>query len=109
MTGLASSAVLAAGAPAVADVPRSWPETDVSGLDFLLVLVVLPLAAAAVITLLSWLSASRAPAYAEAESSWRNPEWFGGPTEGLDATTPRRELPADKSTSVESGGASARW
>ena len=110
VTGLTSLLVLGVWSPAVADVPVGWEEAEpVSGLQFLLVLLILPLAAFAVVALLSWLSASRAPAYAEAESSWRNPEWFGGPTEGLDAASARRELPAGEAHPAESGGASARW
>lgn len=110
VTGLTSLLVLGTWVPAVADVPVGWEEAEpVSGLQFLLVLLILPLAAFAVVALLSWLSASRAPAYAEEESSWRNPEWFGGPTEGLGATSARSELPAGESAPVESGGASARW
>lgn len=110
VTGLTSLLVLGVWAPAVADVPVGWEEAEpVSGLQFLLVLLILPLAAFAVIALLSWYSASRAPAYAEEESSWRNPEWFGGPTRGVGAASERAELPAGEADPVESGGASARW
>lgn len=110
VTGLTAMLVLGTLAPAMADVPVGWEEAEpVSGLQFLMVLLILPAVAFAVVALLSWLSASRAPAYAESENAWRNPEWFGGPTKGVGAASARAELPAGEPAHVESGGASARW
>lgn len=113
MLAATTSAMLLAGAasfPASADTPANWEQPPaVSGLDFLIVLVLIPLGVAAVLTLLTVLpSMSKSRAY-EPGQAWRGQtEWFGGPTKGVaaaDGASPE-EI---ESGSRESGGSSARW
>lgn len=94
-------------APAIAAPPQTWPDPEpVSTLDYLLVLLVIPIGLALLITLLAYV-----PALVKGERytpgrAWRNEnEWFGGPKDGLEAAD-RAELPA---TEPDRGGASARW
>jgi hypothetical protein len=100
----------ALAAPAAAAEPDAWDSApDVSPLAFLLVLVILPLSAAAVISLLAVLpSLARDRGY-EPGQAWRGEaEWFGGPTEGVksaDQVTPEQIEARSKDT----GGTSARW
>ena len=74
-------------APAVADTPEAWEQApDVSPLGFLLVLLILPLGAAAVISLLAVLPTLASDSGYEPGQSWRgDTEWFGGPTKGVKA------------------------
>ena len=97
-------------APALAAPPESWPDTEAVGaLDFLLVLLVIPVGLALLIALLAYV-----PAMARGEKytpglAWRNEnEWFGGPTEGLEAAD-KAEQPAVEGAEPDRGGASARW
>lgn len=109
---LATSLVLggALAAPAGAATPEQWEAVpDVSLLSFLVVLVLIPLGAAAVIALLTVLpSMARDKGY-EPGQEWRGePEWFGGPTKGVkaaDESTPEQI----ESSSTDSGSTSARW
>ena len=94
-------------APALAAPPQTWPDPEpVSALDYLLVLLIIPLGLVLLITLLAYL-----PAMVKGEKytpgrSWRNEnEWFGGPKDGLEAAD-KVEAPA---TEPDRGGASARW
>ena len=113
MLAATTSAMLLAGAalvPASADTPANWETPPaVSGLDFLLVLILIPLGAAAVIALLTVLpSLAKDRAY-EPGQAWRGQtEWFGGPTKGVSATegVAPEQIEAG---SRESGGTSARW
>jgi len=96
-------------APAVADTPAGWEETpDVSPLGFLMVLLIIPLGAAAVISLLAVLPTLGGDGYQPGQA-WRgDTEWFGGPTKGVkaaDAVTPEQ---IEKS-STDAGGTSGRW
>ena len=107
---LPAALVTTLATPALAAPPNGWPEVEpVSPMSFLLVLVLIP---AGLFVLISLLVAI--PSMARGDSSyqpglaWRNePEWFGGPRDGL--------TKADERTQVESGepsqqgGASARW
>jgi hypothetical protein len=112
LTLLVSAGLLlgALAAPAVADTPKAWEHAPhVSGLQFFLVLLVFPLCAAGVITLLVLVpSLIRDKGY-EPGQSWRgDTEWFGGPTKGIeaaDAVTPQQ---IEKS-STDAGGTSGRW
>jgi hypothetical protein len=99
-----------AASPASAVPPEQWPETEpVSMLDFLMVLVLLPLGLTIVIALLTYV-----PAFIKGDRytpgrSWRSEnEWFGGPQAGLDAAdrTDPKEIEDSK---ADRGGASARW
>lgn len=106
-------AATAVAAPANATAPDAWVETGpVSPMEFLLVLVFIPLGLAAVISLLALL-----PSMVGSGSSyqpglaWRNePEWFGGRRDVRDDTV---ETPAvtgaEPEPAGERGGASARW
>jgi hypothetical protein len=97
-------------APASADQPASWETApDVSPLGFLLILVIFPLGAAAVISLLAVLPSLAFDRGYEPGQSWRgDAEWFGGPTKGVQAAddvTPEQVEARSKNT----GGTSARW
>jgi hypothetical protein len=108
----ACSIVLAAAlvAPAGAAVPQDWEKPpSVSVLDFLLVLVIIPLGLAAVLTFLTVLpSLARDRGYQPGQE-WRSEsEWFGGPTKGVEsaaAVTPEQI----ESRSKDTGGTSAGW
>lgn len=96
-------------APALAAPPESWPDPEpVGALEYLMVLLLIPLGLALVITLLA-----KVPAMARGEKyvpgrSWRNENtWFGGPKGGLEATD-KTELPTEAEAG-ERGGSSARW
>jgi hypothetical protein len=93
-------------APALAVPPSTWPDPEpVGALEYLLVLLVIPLGLALLITVLTYV-----PAMVKGEKytpgrSWRNEnEWFGGPKDGLEASD-KAEVPSD----ADRGGASARW
>ncbi len=94
-------------APALAAPPEAWPDSEpVSALDFLLVLVVIPLGLVLVIALLAYLPAMVKGERYQPGRSWRNEnEWFGGPKDGLEAAD-KAEVPAAE---PDRGGASARW
>lgn len=108
----ACALVLAGGAvaPAVAAEPDAWETApDVSPLGFLLIVVIFPLGAAAVITLLAVLPSLASDRGYQPGQAWRGePEWFGGPTKGVksaDEVTPEQLEARSKDT----GGTSARW
>jgi hypothetical protein len=97
-------------APAAADTPQGWePAPDVSPLGFLMVLLILPLGAAAVISLLVVLPSLAGDHGYEPGQSWRgDTEWFGGPTKGVkgaDEVTPEQI----EQSSADAGGTSGRW
>lgn len=94
-------AVVVLAPTALAEIPEGWSDPDdVSILQFLLVLFVLPLTAALVIALLVY-----APALIRGEKvtpgSAVEDRWIGGPR------TDKGELAAKQTE--ETGGASARW
>jgi hypothetical protein len=97
-------------APVAADTPDAWEQApDVSPLGFLLVLAILPLGAAAVISLLVVLPSLASDRGYEPGQSWRgDTEWFGGPTKGVkgaDDVTPDQI----EQSSKDAGGTSGRW
>jgi hypothetical protein len=97
-------------APVAADTPEAWKQApDVSPLGFLLVLAILPLGAAAVISLLVVLPSLASDRGYEPGQSWRgDTEWFGGPTKGVkgaDDVTPDQI----EQSSKDAGGTSGRW
>jgi len=74
-------------APALADTPAAWDDPPTAtGLDYLLVLVLIPVGIAAVITLLVLLpSIIKGDSYQPGQP-WRgDDEWFGGPDKGIEA------------------------
>ena len=96
--------------PASAKEPVAWETApDVSPLGFLLVLVIIPLGAAAVISLLALLPSLAGDRGHEPGRAWRGEsEWFGGPTKGVDSAhdvTPEQL----ESSTKDTGGSSARW
>lgn len=108
---LALAPVLLVGTalPAAA-VPSDWPEApSVSALEFLLVILLIPAGLALVIALLAAIPSMRGGGSTyQPGLAWRHePEWFGGPRDGLEK--------ADKSdretveASGERGGASGHW
>lgn len=97
-------------APASADTPEGWEQTpDVSPLGFLMVLLILPLGAAAVISLLAVLpSLVNDRGYQPGQSWGGDTLWFGGPTKGVkaaDDVTPEQIEQGSKGA----GGISGRW
>jgi hypothetical protein len=103
-------AVVALPAVASADTPAAWNDVPhVSGLDYLLVLVLIPGGIALVITLLASLPSMIHDRGYEPGQSWRaEPEWFGGPQKGVDAAD---QLSPEQIESAESGrgGTSGQW
>ena len=106
----AAAAVVALPAMASADTPAAWPDDPhVSGLDFLLVLLLIPLGLALVISLLTALPSMIRDRGYEPGQSWRaEPEWFGGPQKGVGAT---EELSPQQIATAESGrgGTRGKW
>jgi hypothetical protein len=97
-------------APAVADTPAAWQDApDVSPLGFLLVLLILPLGAAAVISLLAVLPSLVKDTGYQPGYAWRgDTEWFGGPAKGIEAADSVEPEQIEQS-SKDAGGTSGRW
>ena len=96
-------------APALAAPPETWTDAEpVGGLDFLLLLLLIPLGLALLIMLLVYVpSMVRGQKYTPGRA-WRSEsEWFGGPKDGLEAAD-KVDLHAE-GAQTERGGASARW
>jgi hypothetical protein len=104
--------VTSAAGAALADTPESWQDgPHVSALYILLVLGGIPLALFVVITLLVYLPSMRKGEQYSPGEVWRGePEWFGGPREGLEAAD-RTAPPAvtDGGSGPSRGGTSGRW
>ena len=99
---------------ALADPPVQWENNPpASPLHVILILVVIPVALFALITLLVYLpSMGKGESYQPGQP-WRSePEWFGGPRGGVQAAD-RTEQPLSVGGSAdhrdERGGASGRW
>ena len=103
-------AVMALPATAMADTPAAWEKAPhVSGLEFLLVLVLIPLGIGLVISVLALLPSLIHDRGYEPGQSWRaEAEWFGGPRKGVDAA---EDLSPKQIETAESGrgGTSAQW
>lgn len=97
-------------AVASADTPETWDKApDVSGLEFLVVLVLIPLGLALVISLLAALPSMIGDKGYEPGQSWRSePEWFGGASKGVEAadSVSDKQLEAGES---DRGGTSGSW
>jgi hypothetical protein len=102
--------LVALPAVAAADTPANWEKAkDVSGLDYLLVLVLIPAGLALVISLLASLPSMISDRGYEPGQSWRaQPEWFGGPQKGVEAAD---RLAPEQIEAAESGrgGTSGKW
>ncbi|MFP5253621.1 MAG: hypothetical protein ACLGH4_07480 [Actinomycetes bacterium] len=95
--------------PAVA-APSQWPEPpSVSALEFLLVLLLIPTGLALVIALLAAIPSMRGGGSTyQPGLAWRHePEWFGGPRDGLEKAD--RAEPEAIEASGERGGARGHW
>ena len=92
-------------APAFAAPPEAWPAADsVSGFEFLLILLLIPLGLAVVISVLATVPSLVGGNKRGSSEAWREEkEWFGGPKDGVEAT--EKAEPGEG----ERGGASARW
>lgn len=99
--------VLCTAGAASAGTPEAWDDPPgVSGLEFLLVLFLIPLGLALTISVLAALPNLIGDKGYEPGQSWRSePEWFGGPRRGLEAADPE----APQAIEGEQGGTSARW
>ncbi|QWF23652.1 hypothetical protein KM427_08110 [Nocardioides sp. LMS-CY] len=101
---LAGALVLAAGAPAGADVPVGWSDpAPVDPVEAALVFAGIPLLMFLVITALVVI-----PGVVKGErftpgGQATEDQWFGGPRSGT------AELPAPDATESQAGGASGRW
>ena len=106
----ALAAVVMLPAIASADTPRTWEQDPhVSGLQYLVVLVLIPLGLALVIALLASLPSMIRDRGYEPGQSWRaEAEWFGGPQKGVEAT---EGLSPQQIETAESGrgGTSGQW
>jgi hypothetical protein len=101
--------VLAAAGPAFATAPEQWGHEPVSPLHALLVLVVIPVGLFVLITLLVYVpSLARGERY-QPGLAWRNePEWFGGPSRGVEAADEAPPVTVDEARDNRGGG-SASW
>lgn len=97
-------------AVALADTPASAPDAPhVSGLQYIVVLVLIPAGLFLVVALLAALPSMISDKGYEPGQSWRSdPEWFGGPRKGVDAAD---DVPpaAIESAEKERGGTSGTW
>ncbi len=95
---------------AAADTPQGWATAPhVSGLDFLVVLLLIPLGLAAVISFLVVLPTLAGDHGYQPGHRWRGEnEWFGGPRQGVAAID---ELDPEQleARSSDTGGTSGRW
>lgn len=96
--------------PAMADTPAAWDDAPhVSGLQFLVVLVLIPAGLFAVIALLAALPSIISDKGYEPGQTWSSEgEWFGGPRKGVEAA---EDLTAGQIEAAESdrGGVSGTW
>lgn len=97
-------------AVAVADTPAAWDDAPhVSGLEYLVVLLLIPLGLALVISLLVSLPSMIHDRGYEPGQSWRaEAAWFGGPSAGVEAAD---DLSPQQIEAAESGrgGTSGQW
>lgn len=101
--GLAAVSFALAG-PASANVPQGWSDPAPMPVGkFLMIILVLPVAAAIVISLLVLLPGLLRGEGLHGSGPDHGGEWFGGPRRG---TSDRAEPDGDDS---QAGGASARW
>lgn len=112
VVSLALGLVALVGLPATAfaDTPASQADApEVSGLQFLIVLVLIPVALFLAIALFAALPSMISDKGYEPGQSWRaEAEWFGGPRKGIDAAD---ELsPAQiEASEADRGGTSGQW
>ena len=96
--------VVAAGAPAGADVPEGWSNpSDVDPVEAVLLLVGVPLLLFLVITALVVIPGVIKGERFTPGGQATEDQWFGGPSKGTSA------LPAPDNEDSKAGGASGRW
>jgi hypothetical protein len=108
LVATATTGLVLAASPSFADTPAAWAEPPhVSGLQFLVVLFLIPLGLFVVISLLAVLPSLIKGDTGATADSWRGEgEWIGGPRRGVEATDDAPELTGSDS---QTGGASAQW
>jgi len=98
---------------AFAEAPEQWEDNpSVSPLYVIMVLVVIPVALFALICLLVYLPSMKKGQRYQPGLAWRNePEWFGGPRDGVVEAAGARPAAVGTATDTEPdrGGASGRW
>lgn len=109
---LALGLVAVVGLPvaAFADTPAGQADApEVSGLEFLIVLVLIPVALFLAITLFAALPSMIRDKGYEPGQSWRaEAEWFGGPRKGIDAADELSPSQIEASE-ADRGGTSGQW
>ena len=97
-------------AVALADTPSTAPDAPhVSGLQYIVVLLLIPAGLFVVVALLAALPSMISDKGYEPGQSWRSePEWFGGPRKGVEAAD---DVPAGAIEAAETdrGGTSGTW
>ncbi|RNL63183.1 hypothetical protein EFK50_15900 [Nocardioides marmoriginsengisoli] len=95
---------------AVADTPAAWDDAPhVSGLEFLVVLVLIPVGLFAVIALLAALPSMIKDKGYEPGQAWRSePEWFGGPRKGVESAEELTDKQIE-AAEADRGGTSGKW
>lgn len=97
-------------AAAFADTPASAPDAPhVSGLQYIVVLVLIPAGLFALVALFAALPSMISDKGYEPGQSWRSePEWFGGPRKGVEAAD---DVPAGaiEASEADRGGTSGTW
>ncbi len=98
-----------AAGPAFASPPQSWGSSPhVSVMHALLIYLIIPLSLIIVITLLVLVPSLVKGEKYQPGLAWHNePEWFGGPRDGVAAA--EQVDPKQLEASGERGGASAHW
>jgi succinate dehydrogenase hydrophobic anchor subunit len=95
---------------ASADTPADWEKAPaVSGFDFLLVLLLIPLGLALVISFLAFVPSFVGDQGYQPGQSWRGEsEWFGGPRKGIAAAD---EVTSDRleAAASDTGSTSGKW
>jgi hypothetical protein len=108
--GTALTAVVALPAVAFADTPAAWDDAPhTSGLQYLVVLFLIPVGLGLVISLLATLPSMIRDRGYEPGQSWRaEAEWFGGPQKGVEAAD---DLSPQQIEAAENdrGGTSGAW
>ncbi|MCW2754498.1 MAG: hypothetical protein JWQ32_1909 [Marmoricola sp.] len=107
---VAAFVLLSVPVAAFADTPSTWAkQPHVSGLQYLVVLFLIPMGLFIVITLLAALPSMISDKGYEPGQSWRSEaEWFGGPRKGVGAAD---ELSSAQIEAAETdrGGTSGTW
>ena len=102
--------LVSAATPALAAAPSTWEKSpSVSPLHFLLIVAAIPAGLFVLISLLVYVPSLVKGERYQPGLAWRNePEWFGGPSAGVEAA--QKQDPAEiEAGADERGGARAQW